>query len=123
LSLFSIFSGFFFYDIFLGLGTPFFGNSIYVLLFHYSFLDSEIISPFLKNLPIFFFFGGIFLGLFIYKFFSFFFDNKSSNLYYFYIYIVDFLLPLCSSAFFFNFFYILFSNLAILNLILFLLKL
>jgi len=44
LSFCSIFMGFFFFDIFLGLGTPFFGQSIYILLFHYCYLDSEIIN-------------------------------------------------------------------------------
>jgi NADH-ubiquinone oxidoreductase chain 5 len=60
LSFCAIFMGFVFNDIFLGLGTPFFGNSIFVIVLHYCFLDSQIISPFLKNLPIIFFFCGLF---------------------------------------------------------------
>jgi NADH-ubiquinone oxidoreductase chain 5 len=106
LSLCSIFLGFFFSDIFLGLGTPFLGNSFFVLVFHYCFLDSEIISPFLRNLPILFFFIGFFIGFFIYNFFSsFVFEEKNNICYKYYFFVYNLLLPFFSSAFFFNFFY------------------
>jgi len=64
LSLCSIFMGFLFNDIFLGLGSPFFGNSIFVLVFHSCFFDSSLMSPFLKNLPIFGFLFGFFIWFF-----------------------------------------------------------
>ena len=48
----SIVSGFVFSDMFIGYGTIFWNNSIYVSLDHFYFLDIEYIHPLIKNLPI-----------------------------------------------------------------------
>lgn len=48
----SIFAGFFFKEFFIGLGTPFFNNSIFVLFTPVS-LDGEFLNPFVKNIPLF----------------------------------------------------------------------
>lgn len=59
----SIFSGFFFKEFFVGLGTPFFNNSIFVFLTPVS-LDGEFLSPFIKNIPFFFTMSGFLLSFF-----------------------------------------------------------
>jgi NADH-ubiquinone oxidoreductase chain 5 len=48
----SIFFGFFARDMFLGFGSPFFGNSIYSL-YQPVILDFEFTSPLIKNIPLF----------------------------------------------------------------------
>ena len=64
----SIFAGFFFKEFFLGLGTPSFGNSIFVA-FDATILDAEFLSPFIKNIPFFFTITGYSLSfLFIFCF-------------------------------------------------------
>lgn len=52
LILLSIVSGFIFSDMFIGYGTLFWNNSIYVSLDHFYYLDIEYIHPLIKNLPI-----------------------------------------------------------------------
>ena len=49
----SIFMGFFLKDAFVGLGTPFFENSVFVL-FCPTILEAEFLNPFFKNLPLIF---------------------------------------------------------------------
>lgn len=58
----SIFIGFIFSDIFLGLGSFFFNNSFCVLIFHSFFLDIKLMPVFLKDLPILFSIFGFFFG-------------------------------------------------------------
>ena len=63
----SIFMGFFLKDAFVGLGTPFFENSIFVL-FCPTLLEAEFLNPFFKNLPLIFTLLGFTLSfLFIYS--------------------------------------------------------
>ena len=50
----SIFVGFFFKDMFIGLGTPFWGNSIYILPTNYRLVDGEFLPTYIKLLPSFF---------------------------------------------------------------------
>jgi NADH-ubiquinone oxidoreductase chain 5 len=52
LILLSIVSGFVFSDMFIGYGSIFWNNSIYVSLDHFYLLDIEYIHPLIKNLPI-----------------------------------------------------------------------
>lgn len=47
----SIFAGFILKDAFIGLGTPFFENSIFVLLCP-TVLEAEFLNTFLKSLPL-----------------------------------------------------------------------
>jgi hypothetical protein len=96
LSLFSIFVGFFFSEVFLNSDFFFFDSSIFVLNLNFSSNDLSIIPLFLKNLPLIFIFVGFFLVFFFNSFFS-------SNLY---IYIIfDFFFYFYCFASFFNFFY------------------
>lgn len=60
----SIFAGFLFKEFFLGLGTPSFGNSIFVA-FDATILDAEFLSPFIKNIPFFFTITGYMLSFLI----------------------------------------------------------
>jgi len=50
----AIFVGFFSRDLFIGLGTTFFGNSIMNNTHNFNLIDSEFLHPFLKNLPFLF---------------------------------------------------------------------
>jgi len=59
----SIFGGFFFKELFIGLGTPLFGNSIFVLLNPTS-LDGEFLNPIVKNIPLYFTLTGFLLSFF-----------------------------------------------------------
>jgi hypothetical protein len=63
LSFGSIFAGFFFKEFFLGLGTPFFQNSIFTFLNPTS-LDGEFLSSLIKNIPFFFTITGYILSFF-----------------------------------------------------------
>jgi len=63
----SILSGFFFVDMFLGYGSIFFNNSIFLFNDHFIFLDIEYIHPLIKNLPITFCFLMMFI---LYNLFS-----------------------------------------------------
>jgi NADH-ubiquinone oxidoreductase chain 5 len=68
LSLCSIFLGFFTKDIFIGLGTPFWNNSIVILPCHLNIIDSEFIPVYVKWLPLCAsFFGGA-LSIILYHF-------------------------------------------------------
>lgn len=75
----SIFSGLYFKDILIGIGSTFFGNSIYVsnknLL-----VDFEYISWYIKILPLLGTIGGLLLAIFLNKIFFFSFNhNKDKN--------------------------------------------
>lgn len=77
----SIFAGFYFKDLFIGLGSDFWGNSIYTLPENMNKIDSEFIDQFIKLLPLFFSFLGFTLSFVLYTFFNFFlFKMKISNL-------------------------------------------
>jgi len=55
----TIFTGFFFKDMFIGLGTDFWLNSILILPRDVALFDGEFITWWIKLLPFFFSFGGI----------------------------------------------------------------
>jgi NADH-ubiquinone oxidoreductase chain 5 len=63
LSVGSVFSGFLLKDAFVGVGSKFWGNSIFIRDNNYSSLDYEFIPFFFKNLPLMFSFLGIIFGL------------------------------------------------------------
>ena len=67
----SIFVGYFFKDLFIGMGAVTFSNSIYVNPFNLSFIESEFIPTSVKLLPFWFSCFGIFIALFLYNFCSF----------------------------------------------------
>ena len=68
LSIPSIFVGFFFKDMFIGLGTDFWGNSIYILPENMNSIDSEFIQTKYKILPVFLSLTGLILSFSLYLF-------------------------------------------------------
>lgn len=63
----SIFFGFFFKDLVIGLGTDFWGNSIFVLPQNMNFVDAEFLPFSIKILPFFFTLTGIGLGFMLFS--------------------------------------------------------
>jgi NADH-ubiquinone oxidoreductase chain 5 len=63
LSAGSIFWGFLSKDLFIGLGSSSFSNSIYVSHYYFNFVDSEFLSSYLKNIPFLFTLLGFILSL------------------------------------------------------------
>jgi NADH-ubiquinone oxidoreductase chain 5 len=74
LIILSIISGYFFSDMFLGYGSIFWNNSIYLINNNFNFIDVEFIHPLIKNLP-------IILCLIIILFFNFIFITLNYNSY------------------------------------------
>jgi len=68
LSIPSIFAGFYAKDMIIGLGTDFWGNSIYILPENQNMVDSEFIEHTFKLLPVIFSFSGIILSFLLYTF-------------------------------------------------------
>ena len=66
LAFLSIFIGFIFKDLFIGLGTDFWNNSIFQLYHHTDILYAEFLDYYLKAIPLFFSVTGILCSLFIY---------------------------------------------------------
>lgn len=62
----SIFIGYFFKDMFIGLGTSFWGNSLFVLPKNLIAIEAEFLPTHIKLLPNFFVFGGFFVSFFFY---------------------------------------------------------
>jgi hypothetical protein len=63
LSIGSLFSGYLLKDAFVGIGTIFWGNTIYKLEHSDIGLDFEFIPLFIKNIPLFFSIFGILLAI------------------------------------------------------------
>jgi NADH-ubiquinone oxidoreductase chain 5 len=64
LSIFSIFSGYLFKDMFIGLGTTFWNNAIFVSTKSKLVSDCEFLPNYIKIFPLIFSFLGIFFILF-----------------------------------------------------------
>jgi NADH-ubiquinone oxidoreductase chain 5 len=101
LCIFSIFIGFIFCDIFIGLGSNYLDKSIYINFNKFNNMEAEFLSPFIKNIPLFIgILGFIFSYIFFYKLsinnkkIYIFLFNIKKNIYIFFYY-----------AGFFNFFY------------------
>lgn len=71
LSIGSIFFGYLFKDLFVGLGTDVWFSSIFVKSSHWILLDSEFLPGCIKLIPVFFSFFGIFLCFYFYDLFFF----------------------------------------------------
>ena len=84
LCLNSIFFGYFFKDVFVGLGTDVWQNSFNYYSKNILFLESEFLPFYIKNIPFFFSLLGSFLVFFFYNY-SFFFKYLFSNFKLFYI--------------------------------------
>ena len=67
LSLLSIFIGFIFSDIFVGLGNNYMYKSIYISFEHYNNIEFEFLNPLIKNIPLIVSFIGIIIYIFFYK--------------------------------------------------------
>ena len=70
LSLASIFIGYLTKDMFIGLGTPFWNNSIFILSENLNIIDAEFIPIYVKWVPFFASMFGSFLSISLYYFFS-----------------------------------------------------
>jgi len=70
LGLFSVFIGFLTKDMFIGLGTPFWNNSIFVLPENLNLIDSEFTPVYIKWVPFFFSLVGASLSMLLYLLFS-----------------------------------------------------
>ncbi len=79
LSFLSIFIGFVSRDIFIGIGTDFWGNALFTYPHKQYLLEGEFLDTNVKMIPLFFSFGGIFLAMFNYLF-AFSFDIKKTYL-------------------------------------------
>jgi NADH-ubiquinone oxidoreductase chain 5 len=71
LAIFSIFFGYIFKDLFIGLGTPLWGNALYINPSNFNFVESEFLPISVKMLPVFFGIFGAILSFLLYnKFYS-----------------------------------------------------
>ena len=70
LGLFSIFIGFLSKDMFIGLGTPFWNNAIFIKPENLNIVDAEFIPVYIKWVPFFFSLLGSLLSISLYLFFS-----------------------------------------------------
>ena len=70
LAFFSIFSGFLSRDLFIGFGTPFWNNSIFVLPSNNVFINIEFLPIIVKIFPLIFFFFGTLFAYSIYSFYT-----------------------------------------------------
>ena len=76
----SIFIGYLTKDMFVGLGTNFWNNAIYISPNHYNIIDAEFLPTFIKLLPVLLSFLGLFSAIYLYFFkFKFLYQIKISN--------------------------------------------
>ena len=90
LCFFSIFIGFFFLDIFSGLGSSFFGTAIYFNINNYNLVDIEFLSTIIKVSPLLITILGSTFSLFLYNINTFlFFSIKKNKIFkYFYTFLL-----------------------------------
>ena len=79
LSFASLFIGFFTRDRIIGFGTDFWGNSLFTIPTKQHFIQAEWLESFVKLIPLYFSFRGLFIAIYFYtkNFFSLFFIKKS----------------------------------------------
>jgi NADH-ubiquinone oxidoreductase chain 5 len=65
LAICSVSSGFLFKDLFIGLGTTFFQNTILIKNENYTFTDAEFIPSYIKLIPIYFSIESALLSVYI----------------------------------------------------------
>ena len=75
LSILSIFIGYWFSDIFIGVGGIYLNDVIYIHYDHFNNMEAEFLSPWIKNMPLMLTFLGMFLGYY----FFYVFNIKSKN--------------------------------------------
>jgi NADH-ubiquinone oxidoreductase chain 5 len=88
LAIFSIFIGYLTKEIFIGFGTNFWGNSIFILSHNYSLVDIEFIPLLFKLIPLILSILGAVSSFFLYSNFLhlFYFLKQTKTFYYFYIF-------------------------------------
>ena len=102
LSILSIFAGYLFSEVFLGVGNNYINNSIFISFEHYNNIEVEFISPLIKNMPLILTFIGIFLSyIFFFKL-----SLKKKKKYIKIFVLKNYLYINYYNAGFFNFFYI-----------------
>jgi NADH-quinone oxidoreductase subunit L len=101
LSILSIFIGYFFFELFLGLGSNYISNSIFISFDHFNNMGAEFVSPLIKNMPLILTFIGMLLS------YNFFFklSFKKKQLYIKVFSLKQYMYISFYSAGFFNFFY------------------
>jgi len=77
LSILSIFIGYWFSDIFVGIGSIYLSDVIFINYSHFNNIEAEFLSPLIKNMPLILTFLGMFLGY--YFFYSFNIKNRKKN--------------------------------------------
>jgi NADH-ubiquinone oxidoreductase chain 5 len=100
LSIMSILTGYFFSDLFIGIGNNYLNSSIYIKFIHFNYIDIEFLNPLIKNIPFFFTLLGMLLTFILIKY-----RNKNKNIFLFFYYIRKNLYTFFFNAVFFNFFY------------------
>jgi proton-translocating NADH-quinone oxidoreductase chain L len=76
----SIFVGYLTRDMFVGLGTDFWNNAIFILPINNQMIDAEFLPSYIKLLPVIFSFSGLFSAFYLYFFkFRFLYELKISN--------------------------------------------
>jgi NADH-ubiquinone oxidoreductase chain 5 len=101
LSILSIFAGYLFSEIFVGLGSNYINNSIFISFEHYNNIEIEFINPLIKNMPLILTFLGMFLSYGF--FFKFHFKKKNRHINFFML--KKYAYTSYYNAGFFNFFY------------------
>ena len=66
----SIFIGYCFKDMFIGMGTPFFSNAIFVMFDHYKVAEAEFLDPILKWIPVILSFIAATIAIILYSTYS-----------------------------------------------------
>jgi NADH-ubiquinone oxidoreductase chain 5 len=70
LSILSIFIGYWFSDIFVGIGSIYLSDVIYINYDHFNNIEVEFLSPVIKNMPLMLTFLGMFLGYYFFYIFN-----------------------------------------------------
>lgn len=101
LSLLSIFIGYIFSELFVGVGSNYINNSIYIKFLHFNNIESEHLWFLIKNIPLILTFFGIFFSyIFFYRFYF-----KNKNKYNILFFLKKDIYTTFFNAGFFNFFY------------------
>src|SRR6267154_892428 len=70
LSILSIFIGYWFSDIFIGVGSVYLNDVIFINYNHFNNIEAEFLSPLIKNMPLLLTFLGMFLGYIFFYYFD-----------------------------------------------------
>lgn len=70
LSILSIFIGYWFSDIFVGIGSVYLSDVVFINYDHYNNIEAEFLSPVIKNMPLMLTFLGMFIGYYFFYIFN-----------------------------------------------------